>query len=150
MIHAWDNYPLRQFPGLWEWMADQIAKKHLVMPDVAFEEVMGKTPDCGQWLKDNHLERLDINNAVLQEAMRLKGLLGIVGDQYHVKGVGENDILIIATALVYQAKLVSDEGMQHSTVIPAKRKIPTVCAMPEVAVSCVKFIEFIKRSGTIF
>ncbi len=26
-IHAWDNYPIIQFPGLWDWMASQIAEK---------------------------------------------------------------------------------------------------------------------------
>lgn len=28
MIYAWDNYPVRQFPGLWEWMATQIEEKN--------------------------------------------------------------------------------------------------------------------------
>jgi len=47
MVYAWDNYPIRQFPGLWEWMADQIAEKILVMPGVALKEVTHKMPDCG-------------------------------------------------------------------------------------------------------
>jgi hypothetical protein len=42
MIYAWDNYPVRQFPGLWEWMATQIEERKLVMPSVAFEEVAHK------------------------------------------------------------------------------------------------------------
>jgi hypothetical protein len=56
MIYAWDNYPISQFPPLWEWMASQIEAKELVMPSVAFDEVNHKTPDCGEWLKDNNLE----------------------------------------------------------------------------------------------
>ena len=55
MIYAWDNYPIRQFPGLWEWMATQIEEKRLVMPSVAFEEVANKTPDCGEWLEKNDI-----------------------------------------------------------------------------------------------
>lgn len=51
MIYAWDNYPVRQFPGLWDWMATQIQQKTLTIPGVALEEVMHKTPDCGEWLK---------------------------------------------------------------------------------------------------
>jgi predicted nucleic acid-binding protein len=151
MIYAWDNYPVRQFPPLWEWMASQIEAKQLVMPTVAFEEVQDKTPDCGAWLKENNLEQLAISNAILQDAKRIKGLLGIVDDNYHAKGVGENDILIIATARFHGAELVSDEERQSTTPqVPAKRKIPAVCAIPAVSVSCINFIEYIKRSEEVF
>lgn len=151
MIYAWDNYPVSQFPGLWEWMANQNETKQLVMPSVAFEEVQHKTPDCGEWLKDNDLEQLAISNAILQDAMRIKELLGIVDDNYHAKGVGENDILIIATARLYEAELVSDEERQPTLPqVPSKRKIPAVCVMPTVSVPCINFIDYIKRSGAVF
>lgn len=150
MIYAWDNYPVRQFPGLWEWMERQIEDKNLVMPSVALEEVACKTPDCGEWLKDRNLEQLEISNAIVQEALRIKGLLGIVGDSYHAKGVGENDILIIASARIHGGVLVSNEGRQKLPDIPAKRKIPAVCAMPGVSVPCINFIEFIKQSNEVF
>jgi predicted nucleic acid-binding protein len=151
MIYAWDNYPIGQFPPLWEWMASQIEAKELVMSSVAFDEVNHKTPDCGEWLKENNLEQLAISNAILQEAKRINGLLGIVDDNYHAKGVGENDILIIATARFHGAELVSDEERQPTTPqVPAKRKIPAVCAIPAVSVSCINFIEYIKRSEEVF
>ena len=151
MIYAWDNYPVRQLPRLWNWMALQIEEKKLVMPSVAFEEVESKTPDCGKWLKDNDLEQLEIGAAIIQDAMRIKGLLGIVDDDYHPKGVGENDIFIIATACAHGAELVSDEERQ--TTLPkvlSKRKIPAVCGMKEIAIPCINFIEYIKRSDEIF
>ena len=151
MIYAWDNYPIGQFPPLWDWMASQIEAKQLVMPSVAFEEVQHKMPDCGEWLKDNNLEQLAISNAILQDAKRIKGLLGIVDDNYHAKGVGENDILIIATARLHGAELVSDEEKQITLPkIPSKRKIPAVCVMAGVAVPCINFIEYIKRSEEVF
>lgn len=151
MIYAWDNYPIGQFPPLWDWMASQIEAKQLVMPSVAFEEVQNKTPDCGAWLKENNLGQLAISNAILQDAKRIKGLLGIVGDNYHAKGVGENDILIIATARLHGAELVSDEERQtNQPQISSKKKIPSVCVMPSVSVSCINFIEYIKASGAIF
>ena len=55
MIYAWDNYPLQQFPGLWEWMTGQIDEGELKMPSVAMEEVTRKIPECGKWLKDRNL-----------------------------------------------------------------------------------------------
>lgn len=150
MIYAWDNYPVRQFPGLWQWIASQIEAETLVMPSVAFDEVAHKTPDCGAWLKNLGIRRLEINNAILENALRIKTLLGIAGDAYHSKGVGENDILIIAAARVHRGELVSNEGRQQLPDIPKKRKIPAVCAMPEVAVPCINFIEYIKRTDEIF
>ncbi|OGT01807.1 MAG: DNA-binding protein [Gallionellales bacterium RIFCSPLOWO2_12_FULL_59_22] len=150
MIYAWDNYPVGQFPGLWEWMAGQIEEKQLVMPSVAFDEVNHKTPDCGEWLKENNLEQLAISNAILQEAKRIKGLLGIANDKY-TTGVGENDILIIAAARLHGAELVSDEAKQPNLPkIPSNRKIPAVCVMPTVSVTCINFIEYIKHSEEVF
>ncbi|HCA26221.1 MAG TPA: DUF4411 domain-containing protein [Betaproteobacteria bacterium] len=151
IIYAWDNYPMRQFPGLWEWMANQIELGQLVMPSVGFEEVEKKVPDCAKWLKDNNLGQLSISNAILQDAKRIKKLLGIIGDNYHAKGVGENDILIIATARLHGAELVSDEGRQtNQPQEPSKRKIPAVCDMADVHVVCLNFIEYLKRSGMVF
>ncbi len=151
MINAWDKYPILQFPGLWEWISVQIREKKLVMSRVAYTEVADMAPDCGKWLKTNALEILGISDVVIQGAMRIKGLLSIANDNYHAKGVGENDILIIATARAYGYELISDEERQP--ILPTeirRRKIPAVCNMDEVAVRCISFIEHIKRSGEIF
>ena len=151
MIYAWDNYPVRQFPGLWDWMATQIEEKKLAMPKVAFDEVAHKAPECGQWLKDRDIDLIEISNAILQDAMSIKNLLGIVDDSYHPKGVGENDLLIIATAKQNEAELVSDEERQRTLpLLPGKRKIPAVCQMGEVSVTCVNFVEYIKQSDVVF
>ena len=152
MIYAWDNYPLRQFPGLWDWMETQIAEKRLVMPRVAFEEVASKTPDCGKWLNSKYLKQLEMSNTILQDAMRIKRLLHISDDNYHTQGVGENDIFIIATARANGAELlVSDEAKQSTPPQnPSQRKIPSVCNMTEVALLCINFIEYIKQSDEVF
>lgn len=151
MIYAWDNYPVRQFPPLWKWIALQMKEKKLVMPTVAFKEVTDKTPECGVWLKENNLEQIEISNAIMQDAITIKGLLEVVNDNYHPRGVDENDILIIASAKHHKNELVSEEARQRS--LPkdlSKRKIPAVCAMSEISVSCINFIEFIKGSNKIF
>lgn len=125
MIYAWDNYPLRQFPGLWEWMAVQINERKLVMLEVAFDEVASKTPDCGAWLNTQDLEQLEISNEIMQDAMRIKGLLRIVNDNYNAKGVGENDLFIISTAKAHNGVLVSDEEKQaNPPQTPPKGKFP--------------------------
>ncbi len=151
IIYAWDNYPIRQFPGLWEWMAGQITAKRLVMSGVAFDEVANKIPECAEWLRDCNIELFEVTNGIVQEALKIKRILGIDGDSYHPKGVGENDIFIVATASVYSVGLVSNEGRQQTLPDnPAKSKIPIVCSLHEVAVPCINFIEFIKQSEVVF
>ena len=77
--------------------------------------------------------------------------LEVVNDGYHSKGVGENDLFIIATTRAHGAELISEEGRQIKPPdIPSKRKIPSVCSLPEVSVSCINFIELIKRSDQVF
>jgi predicted nucleic acid-binding protein len=150
MIYAWDNYPILQFPGLWEWMAAQIEEKNLVIPSVAFDEVANKSPECATWLETFDIPKMEITNTIAQDAMRIKRLLGIDGDNYHPKGVGENDLFIIATARDHGAELVSNEGRQKSPDLRSKLKIPAVCSMKEVSVPCIDFLEFIKRSDRVF
>lgn len=150
MIYAWDNYPLQQFPPLWKWMAEQIVRNDLVMSSIALEEVAHKTPECSDWLKEHNLQKVDVANAIIQEAARIKAQLGIVGDSYHPKGVDENDLIIIATAVVCGGALVSDESKQKLPDLLSKRKIPAVCVMPGVNVECMSFIEYIKRSAAVF
>jgi hypothetical protein len=151
IIYAWDNYPKNQFPGLWDWIAEQIEEKALAIPKVALEEVRHKTPECEKWLKEAGIALFDTTQEILLDAMRIKKLVGIVDDRYHPKGVDENDLLIIATAKVHRCGLISDEEKQTRLPDePTKKKIPAVCAMADVAVQCMNFIEFLKGSNAVF
>jgi hypothetical protein len=151
IIYAWDNYPPEQIPGIWRWIAEVIGDGGFSIPTVAFEEVHRRLPECAQWLSDRNIERIAMSNDILQEAVRIKGLLGIEGDQYSPKGVGENDLFIIATASVDDLELISNEAKQNNLPDrPANYKIPAVCVMDGVQVPCIDFITLIKRSGQVF
>ena len=113
--------------------------------------MLQKSPECGEWLKKNSIQTLPLTNQVVQEAALIKQRLGVIEDNWHPKGVGENDVLIIATAKVSGLQLVSEEGRQfRQPDIISKCKIPAVCQLPEVGVICVQFIELIKASGAKF
>lgn len=151
IVYAWDNYPPEQFVPLWEWLAGQVDSNELVIPKVALDEVATVSPDCHVWLKSNGIQPIDISNDIVQEAVRLKGLLKIVNDQYHPKGVGENDLFIIAAAKINNLPLISNEEKQNN--LPKKlerRKIPAVCDMNTVGVTCIDFLKYIKNSGAVF
>lgn len=154
-IYAWDNYPLCQFPGLWSWIADEMSSRNMVIPETVLEEVSLKTPECAQWMSDIGIHVIPVDSRILRVALQIKSVLSIVGDQYHPKGVDENDLLVISTAKVLGFCVVSDEARQHwkkedRLPLRAKFKIPAVCSLPECNVACVSFVELIKNSGVVF
>lgn len=150
MIHAWDTYPFVQFPGLWNWMAEQVTRGLIQMSEVAVEEVGHKVPECAAWLKQVELRKLPVTEAILLEAMRFKALLEIEEDHYG-SGVGENDLIIIATAKVNGCGLVTNEAFQPS-VNKKKRnwKIPAVCNLDTVRVKWISYLDYLKRTNVIF
>jgi len=146
MIHAWDNYPPanHHFESLWEWIADNINDRQFSISKKAFEEVNHKIPECGKWLKDNHIEMIPLTPTGLLMAQEIKTLLGIVEEQY-TKGVGENDLFIIAMAKETSTILVSEESRQNRLpALKSNYKIPAVCKMQEVQVECINFLELLK------
>jgi len=150
IVYAWDNYPVAQFPGMWRWMAAQMADQSIVMASVALTEVGHVAPECAHWLEENGVGTLPITDAILQDALRIKNLLGIVSDKYG-GGVDENDLLIIATARSARVRLISNEAAQPGLPkIMANYKIPAVCSMADVKVECVNFVEFVKQSKVVF
>jgi predicted nucleic acid-binding protein len=150
MIYAWDNYPIGQFPGLWEWIKQRVEGSLICMSDVAFEEVGHKTPECAEWLRNNHLQHIAVTEAILLEAFRIKGLLGIEEDRYG-SGVDENDLIIIATARLHGIELVTNEAFQAALPVQKRKyKIPAVCNMDTVKVPEIDFIGYLKRSEAVF
>lgn len=151
ILHAWDNYPFTQFPGLWDWLAAEIQAQRLSIAVVALDEVGYKSPDCAIWLKGQNIRRLPMSNDVLQAAMDIKEQVGVRNDQYHAKGVDENDILIIAAAQCHGTTLVTNEARQSSSLKePTRRKIPAVCDLPGVAVAHKNFLDYIQQSQQVF
>lgn len=151
ILHARDNYPLDQFPGLWDWLAIEIQAQRLSMATVALDEVGHKSPECATWLKGQNIRRLPMSNDVLLAAMDIKQQVGIRNDQYHPKGVDENDILIIAAAQYHGASLITDEKRQFGKQVePTKLKIPAVCDLPGVAVTHKNFLDYIRQSKQVF
>ena len=151
IIHAWDEYPLEKFGKLWDWLAEQMVTGELQIPSVAFDEVAIMSPECADWLKVAGVHRIAITEKILQVALTCKSSIGVVDDNYHAKGVDENDLLIISCAQVHGAELVTNEARQPGAPVEArKRKIPAVCAMPDVGVVSINFREYFFCCRVIF
>ncbi len=151
IIHGWDNYPIKQFPKLWNWLAGQIHSSSLAMSKVAFDEVGNVSKECGEWLKKQNIEQKPVDSDILKMASSIAKDLDIHNDAYHPLGVDENDLLIIATSKILGASLISGESNQSKLPSIKKRyKIPAVCAIPSVSISCIHFLQYIKQSRQVF
>ncbi|ORU89885.1 MAG: hypothetical protein A6F71_02680 [Cycloclasticus sp. symbiont of Poecilosclerida sp. M] len=136
IIFAWDDYPLKQFPPLWDWIAQEIRNNELAISQTAFQEVRKINQECADWLDAEGINKIAVSNAILQEALRMQNLLGIDDDDYHPLGVGENDILIVATAKVENSVLINNEAIQNNLPKNMKKyKIPGLCGLNSVGVS---------------
>jgi hypothetical protein len=146
MIHAWDTYPPdnEHFNSLWEWFAQKITNNDFSISVKALEEVCHKIPECGKWLKNHNVEIEPLTSESLLTAQNVKNALGIIEENY-AKGVGEMDLLIISIAKENGKILVSEESRQNQ--LPQQKsnyKIPAVCAMDEVGIDCVSFLDLLK------
>ena len=150
IIHAWDNYPIENFPKLWDWLKSEINSNKIVFPEVVKEEVLKNSTECSKWLKGCPNCFLKVTNAISQEALKYRDMLEIVEDRYGA-GVSENDLIIISTARLHGCILVTDEKRQPNRPQEKKNyKIPTVCSLKEVNVTCQSFVEFLRKSNQVF
>lgn len=150
IVHAWDNYPVGIFPRLWIWIAEQLALQELVIARVAFGEVGHVSPDCHEWLTNNHIHVIEMTPAMLADALRFKIDLNIEGESYHPNGVDENDLFVIACASQMRYALISNEAVQNvPPQLRAKYKIPAVCQYVANQ-QCIDFIRYLGLSGSVF
>jgi predicted nucleic acid-binding protein len=149
IVHAWDTYPIQQFPKLWDWLGQEVAASRLCAPEVVLTEVMHVAPACRLWLEKSGATCLPATNAILHEAARIKTLLNI--GPHYARGVDMNDLLIIATARLHTALLITNEAKQ---LLPprsmANFRIPAVCRHPDVKVPCCDFLDYLRTSSYVF
>lgn len=149
MVHAWDTYPPDIFPKVWEWIEAQIAHNEMVISQPAKDEVEHVAPDCAAWLGKASIQICAVSNAALQRARLLKNNLGIQNDNYHPRGVDENDLLIICCAYCSSVELVSNEARQPSLPSDRRRyKIPAVCA--SYGPLCIDFLAYMRSAARTF
>ena len=115
IIHGWENYPFRQFPGLWKWIATKIEEKTIYMLKENFLEVENKAPDCVAWLAGNNLHIKKLSSTVIEIAKEIQNDLGIEDLRLNIKGVNENDIYLIASAKYEEVDVITNESLTNPT-----------------------------------
>ena len=149
IVDLWDNYPIQNphFAPMWDWFKTQVEQKVFCISDIALKEVKDKIiykSEYGSLEKDipksklfiQALNTITLNKITADDLIsvqHIKTLLDIQEDNYSTKGVGENDLLIIANAKNNGTILVTNENRQNNLPnIKAKYKMPAVCNLNEV------------------
>lgn len=145
-IYLWDNYPYENdhFKSLWDAFKKKFKNKTFFISDVALEEVRKKIPNFKETFPEIKAE-IKKTIADLDEVQKIKNTLGIEEDEYG-KGVGENDLLIIAITKRNKYILVSEEKIQIDLSKTKKQnyKIPAVCK--EIAkIECCNIVSLLKE-----
>ena len=150
-LHAWDNYPIENLPTIWSWLDSEIASERIVIPRVALDEVGHISPECRRWMVSiDGFKPIEVDNAIASHALLVNGEIGVQNDQYG-SGVDANDVIIIATAKACSFELVSNESRQPALPINRKKyKIPAVCNLQSIGVTCINFADLIKSSSRVF
>lgn len=149
-IWAWDNYPIAQFPPVWNWLSGEIQARRIQISYPALDEVGHIDADCKRWLVEAGIDVKPIDQAIIDQALTIKGLIGVEQDNFHPDGVDENDILIISTARCCLERLISDELQPTPPQNTRRYKVPTVCRLQPVSVDCGTFLDFIKSTRVVF
>ena len=110
LIHAWNVYPQKQFPKFWEWLFHNIKNQDIIFSQIVKQEL--KTEELVEYIKEAKPKFITPNNEIIQTAKEIKKFLDLK-DGEKGNGVGEEDIFIMATALVQKLNLVTNEAIQR-------------------------------------
>jgi predicted nucleic acid-binding protein len=158
MIDLWVNYPIQNphFDAIWDWFALRVENEDFVISAVVFKEiedmilygkVTDRIPEASKFISIlNNFKVYEQTKQELMIALEIKQLLEIEEYNYG-KGVGYNDLCIIANAKAINTILINNEAVQNTKPVEKKSyKIPAVCGMPEVGVTSLNLVELLNNN----
>ena len=148
-------YPIKNFPSLWRQLAQYQHDIILIAPIYDEIEPISSTdknsPQVERetkyplrtWLNANQFYETPVDNAVNRLSLGMEQKYQIRNPS---KGVGKNDILLIAYAIQMSKTVVTFESIQSQRPnMKYKYKIPLVCK--DEGVNCINFIDMIDALG---
>lgn len=147
LIAAWNvSHPIDVFPSLWSQLANHRIDMILIKP--IFDQIDPKKDKADKslrkWMIDSQFVPIPINKFVEGRSLELEKEYQIRKDSK--SGVDENDLKLIAYAMLNEKTVVTEEGKQlEKPMKKCKSKIPLVCK--EQGVECINFVEMLKCLG---
>ena len=142
IINAWRDYPIQNFPNIWDWVENLGREQIGGMSEVVFQELERGGDECYNWFKDRkelfvHPNDEDIQNEVRRLVNTYN--FGLTAS----KNAG--DPYVIALAKVKNAVVVTNESPSNNMNGP---KIPDVCRVE--GIQRIKFVQVITKEGVVF
>lgn len=148
IIHAWDTYPIDSvhFDSFWDSFKKKLNTRIFLVSETAAEEVERKAPDCYNELK-THLSPIPLTAQITDYATYIQHDLLEIEDEAWGRGVGEKDLLIIATAIMdpNSKTLVSEEKQPTLSGEKKNYKIPAVCDLLGSPLDCCNILTLINE-----
>ena len=127
-------YPFDFCPGFWEFVLEQCDRKNIGLIKSVIEEIKDGNDELSEWVKDNiqksniidnTIPEIQIRYARFTDALEHKKISKNHSDTEIRRFLDKADPWLIATALYYGYKVVTNENIVEES--SSKVKIPNVC-----------------------
>ena len=141
IIGAWRQYPIENFPKLWEWVESMGRDEIGGMSEVVFKELERGGDECFEWFKERKKLFVHPNDENVQNEVRR-----LVNTYNFGLNASKNagDPYVIALAKVKDAVVVTNESPSNDMNGP---KIPDVCRVE--GIRRIKFVQIITNENII-
>ncbi len=143
IINAWRDYPIQNFPNIWEWV-EKLGREQIGgMSEVVFKELERGGDECYDWFKER--KELFVHPNTEEVQIEVKRLVNTYKNFGITTGKNEGDPYVLALAKVMNAVVVTNESPSNNMNGP---KIPDVCREENIRV--IKFVQVITNEGVVF
>ena len=143
IINAWRDYPIQNFPNIWEWVENLGREQIGGMSEVVFQELEKGGDECYEWFRERKELFVHPNSEGIQNEVRR--LVNYYKNFGVITGKNEGDPYVIALAVVKGAIVVTNESPSNNMNGP---KIPDVCRVEGIQI--IKFVQVITNEGVVF
>ncbi|NGP87552.1 DUF4411 family protein [Fodinibius halophilus] len=143
LIQAWRDYPIENFPPVWEKLGELGANNTLGMSELILAELQRGGDELYDWAKTRETDLViptsDTINSEVSYLVNTYNNFGII------TGKNEADPFVVAVAKAHNCIVVTNERRSGDLNGP---KIPDVCLEEEIP--WIRFIDIIKRENIVF
>jgi len=143
LIQAWRDYPIDNFPPVWEKIEELGSNDTLGMSELILDELQRGGDDLYDWAKARESDLVvPTSNTVDEEVTYLVNHYENFGI---VTGKNEADPFVVAVAKAHGCSVVTNETRSGNLNGP---KIPDVCLEEEIP--WIRFVDIIKQENLVF